>query len=138
MPENHDLNIGIKSDFSSFNIDLKSLTRGLVIVGQSGCGKSFFLGRLLEEILLNSTDLTQILLIDANSDFCYGFNLREISDLKKIINKYIIGTFKDGFDIFKSRELSAIEEISVGNKFGESSIFTLNRPPDALLKAELI
>ena len=42
MSSNHkNLYIGVKNDLSPFEVDLKALTRGLVVVGQSGCGKSF-------------------------------------------------------------------------------------------------
>ena len=55
-----------------FHLDLDSLTRGLVIVGQSGCGKSFFLARLLEEMVLEGRLKDNFLVIDANSDFRRG------------------------------------------------------------------
>jgi Helicase HerA, central domain len=45
----------------------KTIAHHTVIIAQSGSGKSFFLGRLLEEILLKTS--SRILILDQNSDF---------------------------------------------------------------------
>jgi len=71
----HDLYIGVKNDLSPFTVDLKALTRGLVVVGQSGCGKSFMLGRVVEEIVRKTRD-SRILIIDPNSDFLRGCGIK--------------------------------------------------------------
>jgi hypothetical protein len=47
--------------------EAKSIAHHTAIIAQSGSGKSFFLGRLLEEILLKTR--SRLLLIDPNSDF---------------------------------------------------------------------
>jgi hypothetical protein len=45
----------------------KNVAHHIVVVAQSGSGKSFFLGRLVEEILLKTQ--CRILILDPNSDF---------------------------------------------------------------------
>jgi hypothetical protein len=45
----------------------KTIAHHTVIIAQSGSGKSFFLGRLLEEILLKTR--SRVLVLDQNSDF---------------------------------------------------------------------
>lgn len=45
----------------------KSIARHTVIVAQSGSGKSFFLGRLVEEIALKTR--SRVLILDMNADF---------------------------------------------------------------------
>src|ERR1700685_4253018 len=52
-----------------------SIARHTVIIAQSGSGKSFFLGRLIEEILLKTQ--CRVLILDPNSDF------RKIAEAKK-------------------------------------------------------
>lgn len=47
--------------------DPKTIAYHTVIVAQSGSGKSFFLGRVLEEILLKTRG--RVLILDSNSDF---------------------------------------------------------------------
>lgn len=66
-----------------FHLDLESLTRGLVVVGQSGCGKSFFLGRLLEEMVLKGRRQDRFLVIDTNSDFRRGLKPALWEEFKK-------------------------------------------------------
>jgi len=48
-------------------IDPTEISRHTVIIAQSGSGKSFFLGRLLEEILLKTQ--SRVIVIDPNADF---------------------------------------------------------------------
>jgi DNA helicase HerA-like ATPase len=48
-------------------IEAKSIAKHTAIVAQSGSGKSFFLGRFVEEILLRTK--ARILLLDPNGDF---------------------------------------------------------------------
>ena len=83
----YDLYIGVKNDLSPYTVDLKALTRGLVVVGQSGCGKSFMLGRLVEEIV-RKTEKSRILIIDPNSDFCFGIELMEFDEFEQKLEKY--------------------------------------------------
>lgn len=61
--------IGWLSDVAGIPLFLKGpgLKSHTLIVGQSGSGKSFMLGRLLEEIVLSSE--AGILLLDPNADF---------------------------------------------------------------------
>jgi hypothetical protein len=49
------------------HIDYPGLLHHTLIVGQSGSGKSFFVARLLEEILLRSR--SRVLIVDPNGDF---------------------------------------------------------------------
>ncbi len=65
--------VGIDASLNYVRFPLKTLTRGLAIVGQSGCGKSFLLGRLLEEII-RTTESSRILILDCNSDFYFGLD----------------------------------------------------------------
>lgn len=68
------LRLGVGASLNDVSMKVSSLTRGLVVVGQSGCGKSYLLGRLIEEIIRKTTD-ARLLVIDSNSDFCYGLRL---------------------------------------------------------------
>gem|GEM_PF-1897139 len=136
----HDLYIGVKNDLSPFTVDLKALTRGLVVVGQSGCGKSFMLGRIVEEIVRKTHD-SRILIIDPNSDFCNALEIKEVNDFKEDIDKYFSGVlckeFKDfekrEFDLFS--ELSSIYEINSSQIFGRLEGYNLSW--DYLIKNEL-
>jgi ABC-type proline/glycine betaine transport system ATPase subunit len=104
--DNNDLYIGVKSDLSPFNIDLNALTRGLVVIGQSGCGKSFLLGRLIEEIYQQTTDKTQILIFDPNSDFYYGAQLKDDEIFQNTLAKYHSGQLERQHCDFKALEES--------------------------------
>jgi DNA helicase HerA-like ATPase len=48
-------------------IPTKKMDKHTVIIAQSGSGKSFFLGRLIEEIMLKSK--ARCLILDPNGDF---------------------------------------------------------------------
>ena len=48
-------------------IPTKKMDKHTVIIAQSGSGKSFFLGRLIEEIMLKSKE--RCLILDPNGDF---------------------------------------------------------------------
>src|SRR5262249_52183943 len=63
------LQVGWLLDVENVPINLKAsgLTAHTAIIAQSGSGKSFTLGRLLEEIV--SKTLARILVLDPNSDF---------------------------------------------------------------------
>ena len=52
---------------AAIRIDLDSLLHHTLVVGQSGSGKSFFVARLLEEILLRTR--ARMLIVDPNGDF---------------------------------------------------------------------
>ena len=119
----HDLYIGVKNDLSPFTVDLKALTRGLVVVGQSGCGKSFMLGRLVEEIV-RKTEKSRLLIIDPNSDFCEGVERKEKDDFKKILSKYKSGLLKDEFKKFNRLELKLLRKPFAGDrKWPDAQIF---------------
>ena len=118
----HDLYIGVKNDLSPFTVDLKALTRGLVVVGQSGCGKSFMLGRLVEEIvrktMVTPTKVpTRLLIIDPNSDFSEGFRLKEMPKLTKTLNKYKSGLLEENFNDFVRVEDHLREELKDFQEF---------------------
>jgi len=126
-----DLFIGVKNDLSPFTIDLKALTRGLVIIGQSGCGKSFLIGRLVEEIIRNTTDKTRILFIDPNSDFTYGTELKTKVEFDLCLNKYSTGFLTEEYKNFKKREKKYYENFkykndSVDQIFGRKQKFNLS------------
>lgn len=124
----HDLYIGIKSDLSALNVDLNALTRGLVVVGQSGCGKSFLIGRLIEEIQRKTTDKTQVLIVDSNSDFVYGTKLKSAKEMKRCLNKYRSGLLTDEFQGFLSRELKRYKFLLSKDEFEKSQIFGRTEP----------
>lgn len=48
-------------------IDPEGLLHHTLIVGQSGSGKSFFVSRLVEEIVLNTA--ARVVIVDPNGDF---------------------------------------------------------------------
>jgi ABC-type glutathione transport system ATPase component len=48
-------------------LDVAGLLHHTLIAGQSGSGKSFFVARLIEEIVLNT--LGRVVMVDANGDF---------------------------------------------------------------------
>lgn len=58
---------GYQSADDLFTIPAKSMEAHTVIIAQSGSGKSFFLGRLIEEMLVATKG--RILILDPNSDF---------------------------------------------------------------------
>jgi len=110
MPEeNHDLYIGVKNDLSPFYVDLNALTRSLVVIGQSGCGKSFMLGRLVEEIIRKTTTKTQLMIIDPNSDFYYGLKPDE-SEFNDKINYYYSEELKNQHTEFKKKEKTCYDD----------------------------
>lgn len=125
-----ELYIGVKSDLSPFNVDLNALTRGLVVIGQSGCGKSFLVGRLIEEIIRKTTEKSRILIIDPNSDFYYGINQSSKDDFKKTLNKYETGLLKNEFKRFKNRELLIFNKCSNKPIFPKAQIFGINEDFD--------
>src|SRR5438876_4635337 len=49
------------------SIDAKSIGCHTVVLAQSGSGKSFMVGRLIEEILLKTN--ARVIVLDPNSDF---------------------------------------------------------------------
>ncbi len=65
--DSKELFIGKKSDNTCFSIKPKSLLNHTAIIGQSGSGKSFLFGRIIEEYLLNTNG--KAVIIDLNADF---------------------------------------------------------------------
>jgi hypothetical protein len=131
--ENNDLYIGVRNDLSPFYVDLKALTRGLVVVGQSGCGKSFLVGRLVEELVRNTKEKTRLLIIDSNSDFCEGLKPKDEQEFTKDINTYDSGLFKNGeFGVFKDKEMQdfkkfkSTNQLPIGQLFGRGEPFNLS------------
>lgn len=51
----------------SVQLDPAGLMHHSLIVGQSGSGKSFFIARLIEEVVLNTT--ARVVIVDSNGDF---------------------------------------------------------------------
>jgi hypothetical protein len=49
------------------SVSAADIARHFIVVAQSGSGKSFFLGRLIEEILIKSK--SRVVIVDPNSDF---------------------------------------------------------------------
>ncbi len=106
-----DLYIGIKSDFTPFTIDLKALTRGLVVVGQSGCGKSFLLGRIVEELISKTTKKTQLIIVDTNSDFWQGTTLKTPEAITAETGKYLMGHSTEEYARFAVSEFAEYEQM---------------------------
>ena len=124
MPEtNHDLYIGVKSNLTPFTIDLNALTRGLVIIGQSGCGKSFLLGRILEEIYRNTTEKTRVLIIDTNNDYAEGFKLKDQSKFTKITSSYKTEKLSKEYATFEKLELELFSSLMGDSSFQDSTIW---------------
>jgi GTPase SAR1 family protein len=119
----NDLYIGVNSDLSPFKVDLNALTRGLVVVGQSGCGKSFLLGRVVEELVRNTTEKTRLLVIDSNSDFCEGTALDAEETFKNVLDKYRSGLLVKEFEQFKDKELTIYNQIKAEGKLSSSQLF---------------
>jgi len=133
MSENErDLYIVVNNDLSPFQVDLKALTRGLAVVGQSGCGKSFLIGRLVEELIRNTTKKTRLLIIDSNSDFAQGTTLKKKRDLKALLDQYMAGLLIPEFSDFKKRELAirdtlqSRDKLPRGQLFGREEAFNLS------------
>jgi hypothetical protein len=134
MPEGKkDLYIGVNNELTPFCVDLNALTRGLVVVGQSGCGKSFLVGRLVEELIRSTTEKTRLLVIDSNSDFCEGLRLKEDDKFKEKLDIYNSGVLEKGaFESFQDRELQAFNKLKdpsifpIGQIFGRGKKFNLS------------
>lgn len=58
---------GEQDDASLFRVEAKSIGAHTAVIAQSGSGKSFFMGRLIEEILLRTR--ARCLVFDPNADF---------------------------------------------------------------------
>jgi GTPase SAR1 family protein len=65
---------GAQKDDDLVAVPAKTMETHTVIIGQSGSGKSFFLGRLIEELLLNTK--ARCIILDSNADF------RKINEVK--------------------------------------------------------
>lgn len=88
MEEAQLLRIGFDSRLDYVGASLSSLTRGLAVIGQSGCGKSFFMGRLVEEISRCSRQC-RVLILDSNSDFFAGLSPVDAREFRKRMRKSI-------------------------------------------------
>jgi hypothetical protein len=113
------LNIGVMRDLSPFNVGLSSLTRGLAIIGQSGCGKSFLLGRFVEELIRVTSNKTRIVVIDMNSDFSKGLALKPVSAVKRIARGYRSADAEEQFTKFLSLEMKYYRQLKKRNTVGE-------------------
>jgi len=120
--DNKKLYIGVDSKLDYFTVEHKPLTRGLALIGQSGCGKSFLLGRILEELVRTTTPKTRVLFIDTNADFYNGLKLKpkekEDTSFRSILNRYNSGQL-DGKAIgsFKGHEVKEYNRIWESNLF---------------------
>ena len=126
--KNADLIIGVNNDLTPFNIDLKALTRGLVVIGQSGCGKSYLIGRLVEEIIRNTKDKSQLLIIDPNSDFGYGLELKTKKSFTNLVSKYKTGLLKKEYKSFKAKEELLMSEMKIMKEFQKTRVFGKSIP----------
>ena len=74
-----ELSMGVLSehDKTPFRLDPKQLMRHMFITGQSGCGKSSLVGRLVEEMLLS--DAGHVLFLDCNLEFRYFDQINEMA-----------------------------------------------------------
>lgn len=77
MDENRLIFIGKKAEDESVATieSVKNILFHTAIIGQSGSGKSFLLGRLIEEIIMNTW--SKILIFDTNADFIKIKNIKE-------------------------------------------------------------
>jgi hypothetical protein len=130
------LKIGLDNNLDPYQIELAPLTRGLVVIGQSGSGKSFLIGRLLEELILSTSEKTQILVLDTNSDFCKGLELKSLEQFKKILIKYYSNTVDANYKKFSRSELKVFRslnsELESCQHFNRSN--RLNLPTDEILE----
>lgn len=62
-----DARVGGHSSDDLVSVPAEQVARHLAIIAQSGSGKSFFLGRLVEELLLNTR--CRVVILDPNADF---------------------------------------------------------------------
>lgn len=110
--------VTLKSD------DLKFHT---LVTGQSGSGKSFFMGRLIEEIILHTK--YRLIIFDLNADF---IKIREIEekiwtnaneDKYRKINEALIKTYKldSKLDEFKSAWERKISKIKIFGASGDEN-----------------
>lgn len=96
--------LGVDARRKIVPIDENDLRYHTVVIGQSGSGKSYFVTRLLEEIVLNT--LGRVIVVDPNGDFSSFYLARE--------NSYWEGP--------KSAELRHLKE--QGSLYDESIAFT--------------
>ena len=75
-------------------IPTKKMDKHTVIIAQSGAGKSFFLGRLVEEIMIKSK--ARCLILDPNGDFRKIYKIDEElwCGNQPLVKKYNIKTGK--------------------------------------------
>jgi len=72
---------GDQEDNQLIQVPSCSLACHTAIIAQSGSGKSFFLARLVEELLLNTK--ARCIILDPNADFKKAFEIEEINLWKK-------------------------------------------------------
>ena len=103
-----------ESDF--FKIPTNKMDRHAVIIAQSGSGKSFFLGRLIEELMIKSK--ARCLILDPNGDF------RKINKIdtslwsnnsNKTLKNYDSKSGKGKFTLESMDEFAALWQIVLGN-----------------------
>src|SRR5258708_20297940 len=68
-------------------LDPEGLLHHALIVGQSGSGKSFFVARLVEEIILHTA--ARVVIVDPNGDF------RTISTVSSSVWSFLAGRFSE-------------------------------------------
>ena len=103
-----------ESDF--FKIPTNKMDRHAVIIAQSGSGKSFFLGRLIEELMIKSK--ARCLILDPNGDF------RKINKIdrslwsnnsNKTLKNYDSKSGKGKFTLESMDEFAALWQIVLGD-----------------------
>lgn len=133
--------IGLDASLNYVKFPPEALTRGLAIVGQSGCGKSFLLGRLLEEIHRTTTS-SRILILDCDSDFFHGLDPKRRDDFIACLDKCLrtLGT-ENTSDIRKIELKTYDEAIAEPEQFASHAFYLPNvaaqvraaRPSDSRL-----
>jgi len=117
-----------------FHLDLESLTRGLAVVGQSGCGKSYFLARLLEEMILKGRPEDRFLVVDTNSDFRRGLSQAKYDlfiERKNQLRKYAASPAPPHIKEVLDAEEQAWEGIRNEEDFKEAAVFAHDVPGNA-------
>lgn len=101
------IHVGVDAGPNRVTFPYDALTRGLAIVGQSGCGKSFLLGRIIEELVV-TTPYCRVLLLDSNSDFFFGLAPRDPKEFEADLDKCLGTSDSD----LRRAELEAFAEYS--------------------------
>ncbi len=117
------LRVGYDARFAEVTFDIQPLTRGIAVVGQSGCGKSFLLGRIAEELICR-TENVRVLVIDTNSDFRFGLVPVSAPEFRRRIAQCTSGARSAQATSVRDAELQdfgeyvAMPDVKTGQVFG--------------------